>query len=63
MFESARSGPLGRVMGGEETEDEGGEDTIEGAEGKGEIGEEKAGKEGGGGEAAKGEGVKGSCEE
>ena len=62
MFEGARRGPLGRVVGAEEAEDDGGEDTIEGAEGKGEVGEKKAGQEGGGGDTADGEGVEGGRE-
>lgn len=38
VFEGAGGGPLGGVVGADEAEGEGGEDTVEGAEGEGEVG-------------------------
>lgn len=39
VFEGAGGGPLGGVVGAHETEGEGGQDTVEGAEGEGEVGD------------------------
>lgn len=62
VVESSGDGPLADAVLAEETEGQGGEDAVGGAEEQAAVGGEEAGVEGGGGDGEVGEGEEGGCE-
>ena len=62
VVEGAGDGPLADAVLADETEGEGGEDAVGGAEDEAAVGGEEAGVEGGGGDGEVGEGEEGAGE-